>query len=254
MPRKVAAFHKAIGVPFDAGWLHDLTLPRVSTRRPRRPPIRSLTCPCWTSSRGRPRPSTPPHGHRWIRRGRLPCCGSTPCTVKTTPADVADEILQEAHKAFRDANPGPGSAPVPGEIPAERFRRPYITDGHAAPSSRPGPAAPRPGPCRARLRVHVPARPARERPRGGLARQHEPAPRAHRRARSPRRPVPRVLHQDAAGQRPAGHDRHARPHRPDLPRRVPHARAGAHGPARRGNAAGPGWCRGPGAARGQQGR
>jgi hypothetical protein len=40
----------------------------------------------------------------------------------------------EAHKAFRDANPGPGSAPTPGEISAERFNRPLITAGHSAPS------------------------------------------------------------------------------------------------------------------------
>jgi hypothetical protein len=42
--------------------------------------------------------------------------------------------MDEAHKAFRDANPGPGSAPQPGEMSAQRYNRPYITAGHSAPS------------------------------------------------------------------------------------------------------------------------
>jgi hypothetical protein len=37
-------------------------------------------------------------------------------------------------KAYRDAEPGPGSAPEPGQIPAEDFTRPYITAGHGADS------------------------------------------------------------------------------------------------------------------------
>ena len=54
--------------------------------------------------------------------------------LKSVPADLYDEIAAEAHKAFRDANPGPGSAPQPGEMSAERYNRPYLTAGHSAPS------------------------------------------------------------------------------------------------------------------------
>ena len=54
--------------------------------------------------------------------------------LKSVPADLYEEIMDEAHKAFRDANPGPGSAPQPGEMSAQRYNRPYVTAGHAAPS------------------------------------------------------------------------------------------------------------------------
>jgi hypothetical protein len=40
----------------------------------------------------------------------------------------------EAHKAFRDANPGPNSAPSPGTISPGKYNRPLITDGHEASS------------------------------------------------------------------------------------------------------------------------
>lgn len=43
-------------------------------------------------------------------------------------------LQEEAHKAFRDANPGVSSFPTPGAISAERFRRGDITAGHAAQS------------------------------------------------------------------------------------------------------------------------
>jgi hypothetical protein len=61
-------------------------------------------------------------------------------TLKGThPADLL-EIRSEFHKAFADANPGPGSAPTPMEISPTRFKRPYLTGGHAAPS--PGQSGP----------------------------------------------------------------------------------------------------------------
>ena len=55
-------------------------------------------------------------------------------TVKSLPAETADEICAEMHKTFADANPGPGTFPTPAELTPQRFRRPYITAGHAAPS------------------------------------------------------------------------------------------------------------------------
>lgn len=41
------------------------------------------------------------------------------------------ELRHEAHKAFSDAQPGPGTAPVPTQIRAGQFKRPYLSDGHA---------------------------------------------------------------------------------------------------------------------------
>ena len=58
----------------------------------------------------------------------------TAVTLKAVAPDLADELRHEAFKAFRDANPGPGKAPTPSELSAERFRRPLITAGHSAPS------------------------------------------------------------------------------------------------------------------------
>ena len=47
---------------------------------------------------------------------------------------VTAEGIAASSKVYRDAAPGPGSAPEPGQIPAENFTRPYLTPGHAADS------------------------------------------------------------------------------------------------------------------------
>jgi len=47
---------------------------------------------------------------------------------------VTQEGIAASNKAYRDATPGPGSAPEPGQVPAEDFQRPYIADGHGADS------------------------------------------------------------------------------------------------------------------------
>ena len=49
-------------------------------------------------------------------------------------ADVNDlhDVKNDMYKAFRDANPGPGSFPTPGEIRAQTFHRPHITSGRAS--------------------------------------------------------------------------------------------------------------------------
>ena len=85
------------------------------------------------------------------------------------PAQLNDFRL-EAHKAFRDANPGPASAPTPGMITPGKYNRPLITDGHEAsspahdgPNSQPGRghvgaerAQLRPAPARRRAPVTLP--------------------------------------------------------------------------------------------------
>jgi hypothetical protein len=133
MPMKVAAFHKAIGVPHTEGWLHDLTCPAFepATAKAAHPlaDLGMLDELAWQAKALDTAARAPLDQAR-----EAALLWQHALTVKTTPPDVAGEILAEAHKAFRDANPGPGRAPVPGEIPASRFHRPYITDGHAAPS------------------------------------------------------------------------------------------------------------------------
>lgn len=51
-------------------------------------------------------------------------------TLKGTDLDIINEIRDEAHKSFQDANAGVGSFPTPMEISASRFRRPLLTAGH----------------------------------------------------------------------------------------------------------------------------
>jgi hypothetical protein len=55
-------------------------------------------------------------------------------TLKSADPQVLHDLRAEAHKAFRDANPGPGSFPTPSHVTPGQFQRPYIHEGHAAPS------------------------------------------------------------------------------------------------------------------------
>ena len=55
-------------------------------------------------------------------------------TLKGADPFMLADLRTAAYKAFRDANPGPGSFPEPGQISPARFSRPYISDGHGAAS------------------------------------------------------------------------------------------------------------------------
>jgi predicted RNA-binding Zn-ribbon protein involved in translation (DUF1610 family) len=52
-------------------------------------------------------------------------------TIKSLDPAVLDGLRHEAHKAFRDANPGPANFPSPTELSPSKFKRPYLTAGHA---------------------------------------------------------------------------------------------------------------------------
>ena len=130
---RAAAARKAAGIPYDAAWMHDLLCPAYD-------PATARKC--------HPHAGLPLIDEAAWQAKALEVAASAPLeqareaallwqharTVRALPADLAGEIAGEAHKAFRDANPGPGRAPVPGEIPAARYARPYLTAGHAAPS------------------------------------------------------------------------------------------------------------------------
>lgn len=62
-------------------------------------------------------------------------------TLRDAPGEIVAELRAEARKAFSDANPGPGTYPTPGELTPGRFKRPYVSDGRARPST--GQDAPR---------------------------------------------------------------------------------------------------------------
>ena len=251
--QRVAAHHKAIGVPYDAGWLHDLLCPAFA------PGTAKMAHPL-ADLGDAGRDGVAGQGPRHRRQGAAGRGAGGGAAVAARPHRQGRPRRPRRRTGRGTAQGVPRRQPRPREGPRPRRdprgavqpalhqRRPR------RPVTRPRRPAQGPGARRAHLRVRVPPGPARGRPRGGLARQHEPAARAHRSPGTARRPLPGVLHAAAAGQRPAGDDQHARPHRQDVPRRLPHARAGADGRARSGHQACPRRRRRAGAARGQQGR
>lgn len=131
---KAALRLKALGVPGDMGALHDLLCPGYH-------PAEAAKC-------------YPGHSLEELRvedwqAKALTAATSAPLeqataattlwqhavTIKGTDAQVLGEIREEAHKAFRDANPGPGAFPTPTELSATRYRRAYLTAGHANPGT-----------------------------------------------------------------------------------------------------------------------
>jgi len=53
-------------------------------------------------------------------------------TLKTADPALVLAFREEAHKAFRDANPGPTSFPSPCAMSPVKYNRPYVTEGHAS--------------------------------------------------------------------------------------------------------------------------
>jgi len=132
---KTAEMHARLGVPWDTGWVHDLTCPAFHPQVAKAAhPLAHLGMLDETEwqSKALDAAAASPFDEDRARSAAL--LWQHARTVKAVPADLADELRLEAHKAFRDANPGPGSAPTPGEIVASRFNRPYLSAGHGAPS------------------------------------------------------------------------------------------------------------------------
>ena len=140
---RVAAHHKALGVDREMGMIHDLTCaaynPADLAKSYAGVDFSAINVQGWLDKTLTLAASAPLDQAR--EAGKLV---ETAITLKAIAPDLADGLREEAHKAFRDANPGPGSAPTPGELSAERFKRPLITAGHSAPS--PGQDAPHTSP------------------------------------------------------------------------------------------------------------
>ena len=153
--------------------------------------------------------------------------------LKTADPFALADVRATAYKAFRDANPGPGSFPEPGQIsPTRRFRQAGISDGHGAAS--PGYW----GPHTAKIpeeggivstdyqRPYLDAGHASESPDN----QHTPGPARHPRGTGvpTSEPSPRVPVVQRHRVHAALGVRDARPHLPPLPRRLPHGSVPAH--------------------------
>jgi hypothetical protein len=125
---------KALGVPADMGALHDLLCPAYEPGDAAKAhPYASLAdvvdTDAWMQKALEAAASAP-----LDQAGALNVLWQHAGTLKGADPEVVAEVSEALHKAFADANPGPGTAPTPGEITAQRFRRPYIAAGHAADS------------------------------------------------------------------------------------------------------------------------
>ena len=139
----VAARHKALGVDSEMGMLHDLTCaafdPAAVAKSYPGVDFSAISVASWLDKTLSA--ATTGALEQAQEAGKLV---ETAVTLKAVAPDLAEELRHEAFKAFKDANPGPGKAPTPGELSAERFNRPLITAGHSAPS--PGQDAPHTSP------------------------------------------------------------------------------------------------------------
>ena len=160
--------------------------------------------------------------------------------LKSVPADLYEEVMDRGAQGVPRREPRPRQRPA-----ARRDERAAVQPAvhHSRPlRPLPGPRRPEQGPHPpgAHLRLRLQPGPHHRRARRRLPRERQPPADARSRARGSRRPVPRLLHEHAAAERGAGHAADARPHRADVPRPVPHARARPDGraavarPARRG--------------------
>lgn len=125
---------KALGVPQDVGSLHDMLCAgyhpaEVSKCYPGRE-LSGISVEEWQSKAldaavGAPLAEATKATTMW----------QNAVTIKGTDPEVLAEIMAEAHKSFTDANQGPGTFPTPSELTATRFRRAYISAGHANPGT-----------------------------------------------------------------------------------------------------------------------
>lgn len=130
---KAAQRLKSVGAPFDLGVLHDLTCPafhpaEVGKAYPSHG-FANLDESLWQQKALDAAANAPLE-----EAGRMTQLWQHASTLKAADGGMLDEIREDMHKSFTDANPGPSSFPTPMELSPVRFRRPLITAGHEDPS------------------------------------------------------------------------------------------------------------------------
>lgn len=131
---KAADRVKSVGAPFDLGVVHDLTCPafhptEVGKAYPSHG-FANLDETVWQQKALDAAANAPLE-----EAGRMTQLWQHASTLKAADGAMLDELRDEAHKSFMDANEGPGSFPTPMELSPVRFRRPVIRDGHAVPGT-----------------------------------------------------------------------------------------------------------------------
>ena len=196
-------------------------LPRVPPGGRRRSATRSRTSPASTWTRSSGKPSRPPADPTWTGRSRLNQAWQAAGILKAADQAQVNDFRMEAHKAFRDANPGPTSAPTPGMVTPGKYNRPLITDGHEASST--GHDGPNSSPA-----VATSAPNAHSFDRPPLAAGHQSPSPSHMKGGLGEYPVhagrtdPAELRGHGEGEGPAGTHADARAPVPPVPRSVPH--------------------------------
>ena len=124
---------KQLDVPSDLGALHDLLCPGFHPADTEKcyptHSLKSIDVSYWqnealNAATGAPLAEAAKATERWQAAEIIKSLASD------NPTEVL-EIRHEAHKAFKDAQIGPGTAPTPTQVRAGQFKRPYLTDGHA---------------------------------------------------------------------------------------------------------------------------
>jgi hypothetical protein len=122
----------ASGVPSSLAILHDMTCPAFSPASVAKCyPQRSVADEVdegWWQQKALDLAATMP----FPGAAHAAKLGSHATVLKSVPAPWVEEAHEELHKAFTDANPGPGTAPTPASCSPGQFNRPYLSAGHAA--------------------------------------------------------------------------------------------------------------------------
>lgn len=135
--------YKSVGISTDLGAIHDLTCPCYDPQEASKCfpyfDLNQLDDADWQQKAFDQAASAP-----LAEAQRATRLWQHAVTLKSASPDDLLELRHEAHKAFADANPGPGMAPSPTQLDPKKFNRPYLAAGHAAAS--PGQEAPNKAP------------------------------------------------------------------------------------------------------------
>lgn len=145
LPPEMAVLNrfKSVGVSTDLGAIHDLTCPAYHPAETNKCfpyfDLTQLDDSAWQQKAFDLAASAPLAQAQQATR-----LWQHAVTLKNASPEDVLEIRNDLHKAFADANPGPGMAPSPTQLNPKKFNRPYLSAGHAAAS--PGQGAPNKAP------------------------------------------------------------------------------------------------------------
>ena len=121
---------KSVGISPEDGFLHDLACPAYSyadVMDAHPDGMKSLNADVWQAKALEMAASAPLSEAKFASQ-----LGQHVFTLKSATSQDVQDVKNDLYKAFRDANPGPGSFPTPCEISAGSYQRPKITSGRAA--------------------------------------------------------------------------------------------------------------------------